>query len=331
MVFWDFFFPTVSFCSNSFSVCHSWYDKTAKCTAIFLTVLLCPHFHVSHILKGGEPKLSVVRSCAFSFQFYLFTSHVHKKNHSVHISVLTSEMFGHTYSPAQIQCDELTMQHTPRVFPGIGLFLSTYRSGIGLFLLTYRSSIGLFLSTYRSGIGLFLSTYRSGSRCTSYKHQHTCRSVNPLHSPFLYGNCALWLAMFHQSSLRCQAHHHLTVKYQNVQHALCTQIALSEKAPTVQVDLAVYADHWLSGGRFCGAVLVGPCSHKSYSTLMHLNHAHGKKTQSNCWSQKLWKLDTVRIQFPRRCCNTPWHKQLIPSSFWCHLSKKESLACIASS
>ena len=134
-------------------------------------------------------------------------------------------MFGHTYSPAQIQCDELTMQHTPWVFPGIGLFLSTYRSG---------------------------------SRCTSHKHQHTCRSVNPLHSPFLYGNCALWLAMFHQSSLRCQAHHHLTVKYQNVQRALCTQIALSEKAPTVRVDLAVYADHWLSGGRFCGAVLVGP-------------------------------------------------------------------------
>ena len=87
--------------------------------------------------------------------------------------------------------------------------------------------------------------------------------------------------------------------YQNSQHALSAQIALSEKAPAVQVDLAVYTGHWLSGGRCCSAVLVGPCSHKRYSTLIHLTHTQGKKTQSvdhkRCNPLHLWKLDTVCI------------------------------------
>ena len=175
--------------------------------------------------------------------------------------------FCHIHSPAQIQCDELTMQHTPWGFPGIGLFLLTCRSG---------------------------------SWCTPHKHQHTFQSVNPLHSPLLHGNCALWLAMFHQSSLRYQAHHHLTVKYQNVQHALCAQIAVSEKAPAVQVDLAVYTGHWLSGGR-CSAVLVdlSMFSQKLFNT--DAPKPHTMEENIICWSQKirhplhLWKLDTVCI------------------------------------
>ena len=47
------------------------------------------------------------------------------------------------------------------------------------------------------------------------------------------------------------------------------------------------------------AVLVGPCSHNRYSTLIHLTHTQGKKTQSvdhkRCHPLHLWKLDTVCI------------------------------------